>query len=68
MRMPLLLVGLSSVAACSSLTPVDDPIYLRINDIEARLISLAGDIADLRNQVQSLLGEVETLGYNVDNQ
>jgi len=78
--MPLLLVGLSGLAACSSLTPVDDPIYLRINDIEARLIriervlenesliSLAGDITELRNQVQSLLGEVETLGHNADNQ
>lgn len=66
--------------ACSSLTPVNDPVYLRITDIEARLIriervlenesliSLAGDIASLRAEVQSLLGEVETLGFELENQ
>jgi tol-pal system protein YbgF len=66
--------------ACSSLTPVNDPVYLRITDIEARLIriervlenesliSLAGDIASLRSEVQSLLGEVETLGFELENQ
>lgn len=66
--------------ACSSLTPVNDPVYLRITDIEARLIriervlenesliSLAGDIAALRSEVQTLLGEVETLGFELENQ
>ena len=32
------------------------------------LIALAGDIASLRNDVQGLLGEVETLGFEIDNQ
>jgi tol-pal system protein YbgF len=66
--------------ACSSLTPVNDPVYLRITDVEARLIriervlenesliALAGDISALRSEVQSLLGEVETLGFELENQ
>lgn len=66
--------------ACTSLTPVNDPVYLRITDVEARLIriervlenesliSLAGDISSLRAEVQSLLGEVETLGFELENQ
>lgn len=66
--------------ACSSLTPVNDPVYLRITDIEARLIriervlenesliALAGDISSLRSEVQSLLGQVETLGFELENQ
>jgi tol-pal system protein YbgF len=70
----------ASLAACSSLTPADDPVYLRITDIEARLIriervlenesliALAGDITSLRNEVQQLLGQVETLGFELENQ
>ena len=66
--------------ACTSLTPVNDPVYLRITDVEARLIriervlenesliALAGDISSLRAEVQSLLGEVETLGFELENQ
>ena len=73
----LALVGLGG---CSSLTPADDPVYFRITDIEARLIriervlendsliALAGDISSLRTEVQQLLGEVETLRFELDNQ
>lgn len=80
MRKFLLLPAAISLAACSSLTPVDDPVYLRIQDMEARLIrmervlenesliSLAGDISSLRNEVQQLLGEVETLRFELNNQ
>ncbi|HZL96106.1 MAG TPA: tol-pal system protein YbgF [Vicinamibacterales bacterium] len=80
MRKTLLLTSLASLGACSSLTPIDDPVYLRINDLEARLIriervlenesliSLATDIASLRTEVQSLLGQVETLGFEVERQ
>lgn len=79
-RKILLLPAALSLPACSSLTPVDDPVYLRIQDMEARLIriervlenesliALAGDISSLRNEVQQLLGEVETVRYEVDNQ
>jgi tol-pal system protein YbgF len=74
------IIAVASLAACSSLTPVNDPVYLRITDLEARLIriervlenesliALAGDINSLRTDVQSLLGEVETLRFDLENQ
>lgn len=80
MRKTLLLTSLASLAACSSLTPIDDPVYLRINDIEARLIriervlenesliQLAADISSLRTEVQAMRGEIETLGFEVERQ
>ena len=80
MRKTLLLTGLASLAACSSLTPIDDPVYLRINDIEARLIriervlenesliQLAADISSLRTEVQAMRGEIETLGFEAESQ
>ena len=80
MRKTLLLTGLASLAACSSLTPIDDPVYLRINDIEARLIriervlenesliQLAADISSLRTEVQAMRGEIETLGFETESQ
>jgi tol-pal system protein YbgF len=74
------LTSLASLAACSSLTPIDDPVYLRINDLEARLIriervldnesliQLATDISSLRTELQALRGEIETLGFEVESQ
>jgi tol-pal system protein YbgF len=79
-RKTLLLTALAGLAACSSLTPIDDPVYLRINDIEARLIriervlenesliQLAADISSLRTEVQAMRGEIETIGFEVDRQ
>lgn len=80
MRNLVLLIGLLGLAACSSLTPTNDPVYLRITDIEARLlriernleneslITLAQDIASLRNEVRTLLGEVENLSFELESQ
>lgn len=80
MRKTLLLTSLAGLAACSSLTPIDDPVYLRINDIEARLIriervlenesliQLAADISSLRTEVQAMRGEIETIGFEVERQ
>lgn len=80
MRKLLLVASGMALAACSSLTPVDDPVYLRITDVEARLIriervlenesliALAADISSLRTEVQQLLGEVETLRFDLENQ
>lgn len=79
-RKPLLLMSLAGLGACSSLTPINDPVYLRINDLEARLIriervldnesliSLAGDISSLRTESQQLLNEVETLRFELEGQ
>lgn len=80
MKKLILVPAVMAVGACSSLTPVNDPVYLRITDIEARLIriervlesesliALAGDIQSLRTEVQQLLGQVETLQFQLDNQ
>ena len=74
------ILAAAGLAGCSSLTPADDPVYFRITDVEARLIriervlendsliALAGDISSLRTEVQQLLGEVETLRFELDNQ
>jgi tol-pal system protein YbgF len=74
-----LLILLGAVAGCSSLTPADDPVYLRLTDVEARLmriervveneslIELATEIQALRNDVRALRGDVETLQFNTEN-
>ncbi len=70
-------VGVAS--GCSSLTPADDPVYLRLQDVEARLIriervvenesliELANQIAALRAETQSLRGDIETLQFDSGN-
>lgn len=72
-------VVLAALAGCSTITPTDDPVYLRLTDMEARLIriervmdnesliSLAGDITALRNDTQALRGDVETLRFETQN-
>lgn len=73
--LPLALLG-----ACSSLTPTDDPVYLRLNDIEARmlrlervlenesLIQLSSSVDQMRADLQELRGEVETLRFETQGQ
>lgn len=80
MRIILTLPLVAMLAACSSLSPQEDPVYLRLNDIEARLlrmervfeneslIQLSSDVDQLRSDVQTLRGEVETLGREMENQ
>jgi tol-pal system protein YbgF len=60
---------------CSSLTPAQDPVALRMTDLEARLIriervvenqslvQLAGEIEQLRAETTALRGEIETLRF-----
>lgn len=79
MRIAALICVLVGLAACTTMTPVNDPVYLRIQAMEARLIQvervlenesmieLAGDIRSLRSEVQALLGDVETLRFEIDN-
>lgn len=64
-----------AAAGCSSLTPTEDPVYLRITDIEARLmriervfeneslIQLSSELSQLRSETAALRGEIETLRY-----
>lgn len=80
MRRLLLVFAVAGLSACNTLTPVDDPVYLRITDIEARLlrierlldneslITLANDISGLREDLRLLVGDVETLTIQQDNQ
>jgi tol-pal system protein YbgF len=69
----------AALAGCSTLTPTDDPVYLRLTDLEARLmriervvnneslIELAGRIEQLQTETQLLRGEVETLRFETEN-
>lgn len=71
-------IGLA-LSGCSTLTPTEDPVYLRITDLEARLmriervvnneslIQLSGQIQQLQSDTQALRGEVETLRFETEN-
>ena len=66
-------------AGCTSAPTTEDPLYLKMTDLEARLIriervidnqsliELSTQVDQLRAQSQSLRGEVETLRYENDN-
>jgi tol-pal system protein YbgF len=68
-----------TMAACSTLTPTEDPVYLRMTDLEARvvriervienqsLVQLASEIDRLRTETSALRGELETLRYETEN-
>jgi tol-pal system protein YbgF len=72
-------LSLIVLAGCSSLTPTTDPVYLRLQDIEARviriervvenesLIQLATQLSQLQAETASLRGEIETLRYESEN-
>jgi tol-pal system protein YbgF len=77
-----LLLPLAIAAAavgCSTLTPTEDPVYLRMTDLEARLIriervvenqsliQLASELEQLRAETQALRGELETLRFETEN-
>ncbi len=77
LRWPLAAVVLA--AGCSSLTPSEDPVALRMTDIEARLIrlervvenqsltELVGELERLRSESAALRGEIETLRFETEN-
>jgi tol-pal system protein YbgF len=64
---------------CSTLTPAEDPVALRMTDLEARLIriervvenqslvQLATDLDRLRSETAALRGELETLRFEAEN-
>jgi tol-pal system protein YbgF len=66
-------------SGCSTLTPAEDPLALRMTDIEARLIriervvenqslvELSSEIERLRSETTSLRGELETLRFETEN-
>jgi tol-pal system protein YbgF len=66
-------------SGCSTLTPADDPVALRVTDIEARLIriervvenqslvQLSSELDRLRSETAALRGELETLRFESEN-
>jgi tol-pal system protein YbgF len=66
-------------SGCSTLTPADDPVALRVTDMEARLIrierivenqslvQLASELETLRSETTALRGELETLRFETEN-
>lgn len=67
------------MAACSSLTPTEDPVYLKMTDLEARVIriervlenqgltQIVSQLEQLRSETATLRGEIETLRYETEN-
>ena len=75
-----LVVGAAVVASgCSTLSPAEDPVALRMQDLEARLIrvervvenqslvELANELERLRSETTALRGELETLRFESEN-
>jgi tol-pal system protein YbgF len=66
-------------SGCSTMTPADDPVALRVTDMEARLIrierivenqslvQLASELETLRSETTALRGELETLRFETEN-
>lgn len=66
-------------SACSTLTPEQDPVALRMTDLEARviriervvenqsLVQLASELESLRSETAALRGELETLRFETEN-
>jgi len=66
-------------SACSTLTPAEDPVALRMQDLEARviriervvenqsLVQLASELDRLRAEAAALRGELETLRFETEN-
>jgi tol-pal system protein YbgF len=64
---------------CSTLSPAEDPVALRVQDLEARLIriervvenqslvQLSSEIERLRSETTALRGELETLRFETEN-
>lgn len=76
MRSALLVLSLGAAAGCTTLTPTEDPVYLRLQDLDARLgriervvnneslVQLATQLDQLQAETQALRGEVETLRHD----
>jgi tol-pal system protein YbgF len=77
LHLPLVAAVLAS--GCSTLTPSQDPVALRITDLEARLIriervvenqsliELSTQVDQLRAETTALRGEIETLRFETEN-
>jgi tol-pal system protein YbgF len=78
-NLPLAAAAAILAGGCSTLSPTEDPVALRITDMEARLIriervvenqslvQLAGELDRLRSESAALRGELETLRFETQN-
>jgi tol-pal system protein YbgF len=69
----------AAAAGCTTISPNEDPTYLKVTDLEARLIriervvenqslvQLAGELDQLRSEATQLRGEIETLRFQTEN-
>ncbi len=70
---------LAALAGCSTLSPQDDPVALKVTDLEARLmrvervvqnqslIELASEVEQLRAETQMLRGQLEQLRHDTED-
>ncbi len=68
-----------AMAGCTTVPTTEDPVYLKLTDLEARLIriervidnqsliELSSSVDQLRSQTQALRGEVETMRFESEN-
>jgi len=78
-KLKLSLAAAVLASGCSSLTPAEDPVALRMTDIEARLIrierivenqslvQLASELEALRTETSALRGQIETLQFQSES-
>lgn len=79
-RIPLLpIAAFVLLAGCSTLRPEDDPVNLKLTDLEARviriekvvqnqsLIQLATDLQQLQSETKALRGDIDTLRHDTEN-
>ncbi len=75
LRTLILTMSMAGLVSCTTLSPTEDPVYLRLTDMEARLIriervfenesliQLAGQLDALQSETQLLRGDIETLRF-----
>ncbi|MCY3732447.1 MAG: hypothetical protein OXF98_14010, partial [Rhodospirillaceae bacterium] len=74
----VLLLTTIALAGCSTTPPAEDPVLLKLTDLEVRLIriervidnqsliELATRVDQLRAETQALRGEIETLAFQAE--
>jgi tol-pal system protein YbgF len=79
MKKTFALFGCVALTACVTIPPEEDPVYLKLTDLEARLvriervienqslIELSNQVEQLQSQTQGLRGEIETLRFESEN-
>jgi tol-pal system protein YbgF len=68
-----------AAVGCTTISPTEDPVYLKVTDLEARviriervvenqsLIQLASELDQLRAETTRLRGDIETLRFETEN-